>query len=756
MGKFIDLNRSFAEIPKDHNFHEEDYDLPSSFGLLKTKKWGNLLLLLLHRVIILAEAGAGKTAEIRAFTKQLRDDGKKAFFLRLEHLSSNFEASFEIGNNSDFVEWLASNEEGWFSLDSVDEARLCGTKQFEAAVRQFGVKLGESKQRAHIYITSRLSEWRAQEDLSLIKEQISFIKEIPPAEQQDGDNVSDFDTSSRIETTQNIKGEREQITPAVFALRPLDKDQIRIFSQAFGIQDLKAFLVAIERAEADIFSSRPQDLVELINYWKQYGEIANRAKLIEANIRSKLNESDPDRAGSLPLKPEEAIYGAEMLAAAVTLQKKTRILVPEQNPDHVIKAEAIDVQGVLTTWSFPQIQALLQRPIFDEAIYGTIRFHHRSICEYLTAKWLYGLFLKGKPRHKIEALLFKYRYGRRVLVPSMRPVLAWFILFDDRIRDTTAEFAPEVFIQGGDPAALPTDVRKNMLRKFCAIYEDKKIRHLSFDISEVRRFAHPDLGETINDLLDLYSGNEDIRELLLRMAWQGEIEACSERATIFALDGTNDIYTRIYGIRVIRAAGSKDQKKKIVRELIADPTTNSEQLIGELIEAFAPDMLGIQDILSLIPRIEKSERYSFSYINQALKEFSQHKCPNADIIGWIQGLLSLLKQTPVIERRHFEVSQKYSWLLPYAILAAERLVRTKHSDALDKSIIAIISLSQAEQLLHEYPSEKHALAELVPKWPELNSVLFWFDVASVRKQQYKKNGKRLTEWWRVSIFDHHY
>ena len=754
MGKFIDLNRSFVEIPKDHNFHEEDYDLSSSFGLLKTKKWKDLLLL--HRVIILAEAGAGKTEEIRASTKRLRDDGKKAFFLRLEHLSSNFEASFEIGNDADFVEWQASDEDGWFFLDSVDEARLCGTKQFEAAVRQFGIKLGDSKQRAHIFITSRLSEWRAQEDLSLIKDRIPFIKEIPPAKQQNGGDINAFDMSSRVGTTQNIKVERERITPIVFALRPLDKNQIRIFSQTFGVQYLDDFLMAIERAEADIFSSRPQDLVELINYWKQYGGIANRAKLIEASIYSKLNEPDPDRAASLPLKQEKAIYGAEMLAAAVTFQRKTRILVPEQNPDYVIKAEAMDVQGILTTWNHLQIQALLQRPIFDEAIYGTVRFHHRSVCEYLTAKWLHRLLLQGKPRHKIETLFFKDRYGRMVLVPSMRPILAWLILFDDRIRDKTAELAPEVFIQGGDPASLPTDIRKNMLRTFCETYADKKVTYLSFDISEVRRFAHPDLAETINHLLEIHSDNEEIRELLLRIAWQGEIEACSEKAMTFALDRTNDVHTRIYGIRVINATGSEDQKKKIVKGLISDPNINSEPLIGELIEAFAPDMLGIRDILNLIPRIEKSERYSYSWIRHALKEFSQHKCPDADIIEWIRGLLTFLKQTPVIERRYFEVSQKYSWVLPYAILAAERLVRIKHPNALDESVIAVISLSQAGQIFHDYPSEKHALAELVPKWPELNRALFWFDVASVREQQNKKNDKPLTEWWRVSIFDHHY
>jgi len=184
---FIELNRSFVEIPKDHTFNEESYDISIAFGLLETKKWSDLIQL--PRVIILAEARAGKTEEVRATTERLRNDGNKAFFFRLEHLSSDFKGSFEIGSNAEFDEWLTSDEPGWFFLDSVDEARLCGTYQFEAAIRKFGGKLGESKQRAHIYITSRLSEWRAQSDLSFITDRLPFIELGSTSQERIEDNL---------------------------------------------------------------------------------------------------------------------------------------------------------------------------------------------------------------------------------------------------------------------------------------------------------------------------------------------------------------------------------------------------------------------------------------------------------------------------------------------------------------------------------------------------------------------------------------
>ncbi|MFX0200816.1 MAG: hypothetical protein ACFFCW_32245, partial [Candidatus Hodarchaeota archaeon] len=86
--------------------------------------------------------------------------------------------------------------------------------------------------------------------------------------------------------------------------------------------------------------------------------------------------------------------------------------------------------------------------------------------------------------------------------------------------------------------------------------------------------------------------------------------------------------------------------------------------------------------------------------------------------------------------------------------AAERLVRIKHRNALDDSVLEIISFAQAARSFGDYHSEDHALAELVPKWSELNRALFWLDVALARRHRDKKREKRLTNWWQVGAFDH--
>ena len=134
---FIELDRSFRTLVDDPAaIASDDAKLvPSATSL----KWDDLLNL--QRVVVLSEAGAGKTEEIRNAARSLKGDGKAAFFLRLEHISTSFEAAFEEGTHDEFEVWLDSTEEGWLLLDSIDESRLRDPLDFEVAVRILGSRL---------------------------------------------------------------------------------------------------------------------------------------------------------------------------------------------------------------------------------------------------------------------------------------------------------------------------------------------------------------------------------------------------------------------------------------------------------------------------------------------------------------------------------------------------------------------------------------------------------------------------------------
>jgi hypothetical protein len=76
---YIELGRTFHELSlKSGETDEFDF---LNLGLGKVLSWPELLAG--YRTVILSEAGAGKTEEIRHSAQTLRKEGKPAFFLRL-------------------------------------------------------------------------------------------------------------------------------------------------------------------------------------------------------------------------------------------------------------------------------------------------------------------------------------------------------------------------------------------------------------------------------------------------------------------------------------------------------------------------------------------------------------------------------------------------------------------------------------------------------------------------------------------------
>lgn len=64
---------------------------------------------------------------------------------------------------------------------------------------------------------------------------------------------------------------------------------------------------AIEWADAWTFTSRAQDLEELIQFWRETKRIGDRLDLMQASIDRRLIERDPDRADVRPLRMDKPL-----------------------------------------------------------------------------------------------------------------------------------------------------------------------------------------------------------------------------------------------------------------------------------------------------------------------------------------------------------------------------------------------------------------------------------------------------------------
>ena len=415
--------------------HLGEWEFLSSVPGGKPQGWHEIERL--HRVLILADPGAGKTFEALARARRIVARGDKAFFVRIEAIDADFENAFEVGAAADFAAWLASDEQAWFFLDSVDEAQLETPRALENAIRLFSERIAGALQRAHIFITSREDAWQALSDRTLVDQYLPFIAPEDAGEGEEGGKA------------QPLK---------LFRLAGLSPDQIKLFAAHYGVGDINGFVAALERANLMPLAERPFDLKALIRKWQADHALGGRLEVLQRMIALLL--APLSATGANPrLDAAKALAGACALAAAATLTGKNAISLPRG----VKGADRIDPSDILPGWSDTDLDALLRSGVFDDIVYTSVRFRHREIRELLAAEWANALLVTPEARERVEALFFRTKYGEEVLVQRLRPVLAWLLLFDAGVRDRALAIEPEIASEGGDPSQLPLDVRKRML-----------------------------------------------------------------------------------------------------------------------------------------------------------------------------------------------------------------------------------------------------------------------------------------------------
>lgn len=292
MEGYINLKRSFFDYSDDsdpESAAQQSYIL-NAFGDDTNIYWDNLLES--RYVVVLGEAGSGKSWEFEAQHALLRANNKFAFFLRLENLVDGDLA--DTINSTDeicYSEWLSSEDPATFFLDSVDEAKLIKHDAFSNALNHFVKNIGpDAINRVNIVISSRISEWRSSVDKAEICRKF-------------GISCSDKESASQLK---------------IVLLTPLNEEQLRQLAEAKDIDKIDEFIQAINQQSTLEFASRPLDAELLIEYWKTNGRIGTRQELLEYSIPKKLSERIIRKKHD-PLTPDKARSGAETLAAAAIL-----------------------------------------------------------------------------------------------------------------------------------------------------------------------------------------------------------------------------------------------------------------------------------------------------------------------------------------------------------------------------------------------------------------------------------------------------
>lgn len=739
----VPLKRSFSPVKPTRNDDQEDDFVRAHWGLIETKVWEDLEAE--FRVIVLADAGAGKTFEAENRAKSIVDQGRKAFFIRIEDLDADFDEAFEVGSSEKFDEWLSSSEQAWFFLDSVDEARLENPRAFEKAIRRFAKRIHPASHRAHIVITSRPYAWRFKSDTELVERFLPFAS--LKQESRDG---SEFETSEK---------DVEESPVSIYVLNPLSIEDIRQFAQHHSAKEIDRLITEIQRANLLEMASRPFDLEGLLSKWESDNELGGRLESLSHMVDVRLDEIDPSRSQLQPLIREKAREGVRMLAAAVTLSDETGILVP----DIVHEKSGIDAEQVLADWEPKDVRSLLERGVFNGILYGAVRFRHRDTRELLTAEWLYEMLQKNDSRRQIESLLFRERYGEQVLVPRLRSILPWLILFDESILQKALDLHPEIAVEGGDAAHLPITTRKSILRdiveRIAAGEDDRSARNNS----AILRIAQQDLSVDVHHLINKYSDNDDAIFFLGRLVWQGNMSDCLETLSKVAADPKRSIYPRIVSARAVFTSGTKKQKKKLWEKINAEPDILPRRLLAELLDEAPTDKKTIDLLLSSIEKLPPYEEYETSGLGDAihayLERFKEMDAVDRELLlaKLCDGLNSFLDREPHHERRECRVSTKYSWLMGAATHAVEILISDRAKSCFENAVIEILQKMPAISAwtAGDFNEYKSKLDKLIPDWIDFNDELFWKSVEKTRAGL-SESGERLIDDWPVQWMGHYW
>lgn len=744
-GDFVELNRTFHELSRSGGA-SDDSDTARAFQVGDRISLAKLLEH--YRVVILSEAGSGKTREIQHATQMLRMRGTAAFFLRLENIAYSFEDAFSegLGTYEEFEEWRASGREGWLLLDSVDEARLRDPGDFGLAVREIGRLVNAAKDRTHVIITGRTSAWRAKTDLE------TCVKALPPPTEvtrEKGSFVPELDSDSEEPAQKSTEETESTPTFLVVSLDDLNKTQVEIFARAKGITDTRAFIAAIDRADAFSFTTRPEDLSELVQFWIDNGRIGGRLEMLQNSIERRLEERDQSRRDYRPLAAARAREGIKLLAAAATLTGIQTIRVPDGSYNGL----GLNIRQVLPAWDDKDQLTLLSRPIFDEAIYGTVRFHHRSVREYLTAEWFAELLARQTSRHAIEGLFFREQYGMEIVVPALRPVLPWLSLLDGKICDRVRKIAPEIFFEGGDPARLPLDIRRHVLFEVCEHMVAGSSEYSVHNYAAVQRFANQDISEDIEYFLQKYAENDVLQAFLLKMIWLGELSSLRSVALEKAIVPIAEKYVRVSAFRALAAVGSKDDLANVRQRFLDEAAELDRDWFAELLKLSPPSTEAIRWMLACLRKLAPERPHSFDYAPNYVAD-----CVLAVDVSLLpeitEAFSQLLQLPPVIERRHCEVSKKNQWLLAAAGKAVARLIQQRHDAALRPASLTILRSIGAGlgYDIHDLKDAKADLQTAVGAWAELRRALIWFEIDASRQSLDERKGERLTEHWQSSLW----
>jgi hypothetical protein len=716
---YIPLDRQFIPwTEKDGHEINAQHFAARSWG---TKSWDDVLAS--HRVVLLSEAGSGKSDELAEQARKLRAEGKRAFLFSVQSVARDgLPAVLGAADRAAFEAWKASTESAWLLIDSVDEAKLDGLR-LETALRKIGDGIFGVEDRVHIVLSGRFTDWEFKGDLARFDAALAMpaptVPEAPPLEH--AELLAVLRNESLKEKT---TGEREGTV--VVLMGPLDRDRIRLFAQGQDVPDLDSFMESLDAQNLWDLARRPLDLIWLAEYWKENRCFGTLTQMLEASIAERLKETNTAYQRTDPVAPQRALEIVERIGAAFVFGRRDYLATPDPSVKGSASPNAFALEGVVPDLTPQHRQRLLLRPIFDPATFDRVRLHNDNegkVRSYLAARWLKRRRASnGCSQRELFDLIFADTYGIRIVIPSAQQTAAWLSIWDEDVAREVVARDPYLLLSSGDPASLSLTTRRDALRGVAARMLDPDWQFRLFDRDSLRRLATPDIVPVIEELMASHGHNDDVKHLLLSMVELGSLHQCADLARAAAFDPKADSTTRVFGARAFLAFAAPANLAHFATYIKSEAATLPGTMLWESLDKLFPENLSSDDLIAIIDSVlveTRNESLGFSYYGPKLIQRVESSAGLDRLITWLLGKIG------PVRKDYWQETDEEKAFRPALQEAALKLLRAADLNAaLETAIDAALRIG-SNRLYRNNENEPKELTAELHRSPERKRAAFW-------------------------------
>ncbi|MCL4874719.1 hypothetical protein KJ039_11670 [bacterium] len=443
----------------------------------------------------------------------------------------------------------------------------------------------------------------------------------------------------------------------VLSLEPLTEKEILKILSSREVEDPIAFIKKAEDYNLYTLLTNPQTLIMLIDVVSKGTWPSSKLELFEKTVRVLLSESNDLKMRSHlgEYQSEELVLPAGAACASILISNVTGISLRPEN----ISIEFPSYR-TLPFNEIKKTQACLKRRAFSfvDDTNEAVSCVHRTIAEFLAAKWIKSIIQKGFPFRRVQNLICIKDHP----ASELRGLYAWLAtLFSDFHSSLLIKNDPFGVLMYGDPGSLSNSNRKALLYALEDLSEeDPWFRSKDWSDKPLGAISGVDMIESFSQILSDKKKSYHLRSLVLDAISNGPQLPLLQGALLGVLNDPNEPFS-LRSSAVNAILNAVPNGKEVISDAFRSSLANdpSIKLRAKIISQLYGDYFKPADVFLLLNDVLRNqgelEVGSFYWLADAL--------PCKSIPSILDSLCNLPKNKKILRRNRYEVEAVFSRLL---------------------------------------------------------------------------------------------